>query len=242
MPRKNDKRSSTDSLAPWCKDVNDVILAQLDRLEEKLAPIADKCLALCEGNHETAQLEHNNRDVFSDFVGRIARHAGIDATRAHSLSLGYEGFLDLRLHYSPKGNATGHNWRLVTYIHHGHGGGRKMGGPALTMEDTMGRYEADLFFMGHRHMLMAFPQTITCADIKRGYKLKERWGVWGGSYLGAFIPQDGDGRPNVNYAQLKGLPVRATGGTHVTISPIKREFSVVLGRSSGASGMEAAAD
>ncbi len=234
MGRKNDKRSSTDALAPWCIDKSDVILAQLDRLEELLAPIAPKCLALLEGNHETAQLEHNARDVFSDFVMRIGRAAGLDATRAHTLALGYEGFLDLRFHYSPKGNTTGHNWRLSVYAHHGHGGGRKMGSPALTMEDTMGRYEADLFLMGHRHMLMGFPQTIVCPDVKRGYKLKQRWGAWGGSYLGGFIPDDANGRPNVNYAQLKGLPIRATGGVHAVINPIDREIALVLGGGTGA--------
>lgn len=238
VPRKNDKRSSTDSLAPWCKDANDTILAQLDYVEELLSPIAPKCLGLLEGNHETAQLDHNNRDVFSDFVGRIGRHAGLDGTRAHSLALGYEGFIDLRFHYQPAGNATGHNWKLIVYTHHGFGGGRKMGGPALTMEDAMGRYDADLLLMGHRHMLMAFPHTV----VMPYSKMKTRWGVWGGSYLGTYIESDANGRPNVNYAQLKGLPARATGGARIILTPRQRELSVLLsGRVGDAVGARQAA-
>ncbi len=236
IARKNDKRASQGSLAAWCARVDDVVRAELDRFEYYVTPIAAKCLMILQGNHEADLLEYANRDVYAEEIAIIGRAQGKQPNEWHRIAPGWEGFLDLRFRYNPPGGnrATrtagnmGHNWRFVTYAHHGAGGGRKAGGHALTLESAMGNYGADLVLMGHRHVRQAVERDLVVPDAKRGYAIRQRWGAFGGAYLGAYIADGDDGQAIHNYPQRKGLPARATGGIVVDIRPFDREFVIVL--------------
>lgn len=236
IARKNDKRASQNTLAPWCSRVDDVIKAQLDRFEELVTPIASKCLALLLGNHELDVLERDNRDVYAHEVDILGRAMGLPKDQHHKIAPGWEGFIDLRFRYNPPGGQgaarkpdnMGHNWRFIIWSHHGFGGGRKAGGHALTLESAMGNYEADLILMGHRHVRVATSRDLVCSDVKHGYKIRQRWGAYGGSYLGAYLPDMEGGQARHNYPQRKGLPARATGGVVVDIKPYEHEFGIVL--------------
>jgi hypothetical protein len=166
-------------------------------------------------------------DVYTPLVRSVAEHAGIGKTEAHKLAMSWEGFLSLRFAYQPQ-KASGANWEFNIYAHHGFGGGRKAGSHALTLEDAMGRYAADLLLMGHRHVREVQEHTVVAPDARRGFKLETRYGAWCGSYLRPYIEVEPGHMPRGHYAQRKGLPPRAPGGLTISIRPFDREMTVHL--------------
>jgi hypothetical protein len=223
IARVGDPRYRESTLAPWLRSKNDPIGHQVRRFVDMVAPIAGKCLYLLKGNHEDAVLTHNDRDVYQEIVRGVADAAGKEM---RDLALGWEGFVSLKFR---RGSAEsfGSTRQIMIYTHHGAGGGRKQGGHAGHMEDVLLTYECDLALLGHRHIR----QIVNKARIEsygKGARLKERVGVWCGSYLGPYIESDDDGMPVDNYPQMKHLPPLSPGIVPILIYPDKRRIMPVV--------------
>ncbi len=214
IARKGDKRYSEHSLAKWLHGELDIVGLQVERITKKFAPIAHKCLGLRKGNHEGALLDYNDRDVYREIVRGVAQAAKCEM---RDLALGLEGFVQVRFRRgTPK--QYGGSTSLMIYCHHGAGGGRKRGGDAIRMEEVLLQYRADLVFMGHRHKAMTFPVQEVVPSGK-GVKLKDRLGVWGGSYLHSYIDDDRREIPAENYPQKIQLPPTKVGMVPILIKP-----------------------
>jgi len=213
IPRKGDRRYSETSIARWLWGENDPVGLQIERMVDLLRPIAPKCLGLRSGNHEGLILDAYDRDVYREIVKGVATAAGREM---RDLALSIEGFVRVRFRRGTP-DSFGGVTTLTIYLHHGAGGGRKRGADALRMEETLLQYDADLVFLGHRHKAMAFPLQVVCAA-GRGVRMRDRLGVWGGSYLHPYLPDDRD-IPADNYPQRKHLPPVRAGMVPVLVKP-----------------------
>lgn len=227
ISRKGDKRFMESSLAAWLHGQNDVCGEQVRRFVELVKPIAHKCLYLLTGNHEDALLQYNDRDVYKDICYGVAAAAG---KSAEALALGWEGFVGLTFKRGKHSGGSGQyhdKYDLMLYSHHGSGGGRKLGGHALRMEEILLTYTCDLALLGHRHIQQIDKKFVVTPGKERA-ELKARVGVWCGSYLGSYIEADAGGFPRGNYPQYKQLPPNATGGVSIEIEPDKQRFNVMM--------------
>jgi len=161
---RTDKRHTEESLAPWCHGVNRVFKQQRDKAVEMFQPIGDKCLGYIMGNHEE-KLEAHGTDLYYSVL------EGIVDNDDESLAMGMSGFLVLKFQRS-NGDRKGGTQTFVFYLHHGAGGGRKMGSKAIRLEDLPSSYDADIYIMGHTHTKLAFPAQRLVPT--RTGKLKER--------------------------------------------------------------------
>ena len=223
IPRKGDKRYRETTIAPWLRGKNDVCGRQVSRLVEMLAPIADKCLYLLKGNHEDSVLSYYDRDVYLEIVRGIADKAGREI---RDLAAGWESFVTLKFRRGTKKKYGGTS-RVVLYTHHGAGSGRKQGGHALRMEETLLTYQADMVLLGHRHIRQQVTKT-TVAPCGKGIKYHEHVGVWCGSYLGAYLPDDDEGFPADNYPQFKHMAPVTAGIVPVIIKPDVRRVMPLI--------------
>lgn len=187
----SDPRFDADSLARWVKvsHLADLSKAQVTRFLDIVAPIAGKCLALIEGNHERAIQRHTERAIYSEIVTGIKERGNFAPD--HVLGLGYSGWLMLHFYRSEQKR---HATTLRLWLHHGYAGGRKPGGKANAMVDTMLTHDADLVVMGHCHDDMVLP--VSVETVRGGQVVKDvRKGCYGGTFLGS-----------ASYAEEKGYP------------------------------------
>lgn len=234
ISRKGDKRYAESSFAPWLHGKPDPIGKQVERVVGMLSPIAHKCLYLVTGNHEDAVLQYADRDVYREIVKGICNASKTNGVHREmrELAVGWEGFIQLVFRRGEVGNYGG--TRTVTlYTHHGSGGGRKQGGHALRLEETLLTYECDLALVGHRH-IRQIVNVRTVRPSGKGVEFHERVGVFGGSYLGAYIDEDSDGMPIGNYPQYKQLQPTTVGVVPVIIKPdIPRITPIVTNGNAG---------
>ena len=173
---RSDKRYDSESVAPWLRWKADLAGAQRDRLLDELRPIAPKCLALIEGNHEWSILQRYERAIYAEFCQGIRDAGGLgDAP----LALGTCGWISLTFNRS-EGKANSSTIRI--YAYHGHTGGKLAGGKALDMQRTLWTHDADLCLAGHSHALQV--QSEAVESVSRGAIIRtDRRGVTCGSYL-----------------------------------------------------------
>lgn len=221
--QKDHKRFKPETVHPRFLTHSDIFKAEIDYSLELIKPIAGKCLGLVEGNHEYAVRNHLGYDVYSHFVGRIADHAGKDAA---ALAVGVGGFISLNFRRTTP-NSSGNGWNVDIFAHHGFGGGRKAGGHALTLQDVMSNYDADLYLMGHRHIYLSLSK-VTAAPHHRGSRTRTRYGVFMPSYLRSFIETQPDESPVDTYPELIALPPSPVGAFPIEINPSQRKISLLV--------------
>lgn len=199
---RNDPRFDTDELASWIsvRHLRDLVTAQRDRFLDMTRPIWPKCLALIAGNHEGAILRHYERDCFREIVGMIQP---LSAAPDVPLALEYEGYLRLRfLRAVAAEHRPAINFDI--YAHHGVGGGKLMGGKALTLGREAGWHEVDMVIMGHTHAPIAFPAWRRWVDRAGNVRTRRITALVTGTYSidpdyarrGGYAP-GGDGCPRV---------------------------------------------
>lgn len=108
----------------------------LERMEEYLAPIADKCIGLGTGNHERTIGTRYHRGVGAELAMRL----GIP-----DKYLGERGWALINFTYFSK------RFTFRCYQYHGWSAGRLKGRKALQAERDLGAWNADAFFLGHDH-------------------------------------------------------------------------------------------
>jgi calcineurin-like phosphoesterase family protein len=176
---RRDPRFTVDSLADWVtiRDLGDLACAQCERFLDIVRPIAGKCLALVEGNHERAIYKHFERHIFGEIVAGIKDAGGFDAD--HRLSLGYTGWLVLAYHRTNKREGT----RILNVnLHHGFVGGRLAGAKALNMQRWLWNHDADLVIFGHSHNTSV---QVEAVERVRGSQVTydHRIGVYAGTFM-----------------------------------------------------------
>jgi len=220
-----DKRYDPETLAPWALGCADLMGVQRDYVVDLLAPIADKCLGMGDGNHEWMAKKRYGRNLYWEIVSRIADRAG---TEPETIGYGAAGFVVLKFRYRAK-NSVGSGWPMTIFCHHGYGGGRLPGGHALTMGRALGDYDSDLVLMGHRHVAQVQNKVVVRAARKqRGTpRVSRRVVLFVPSYL-SYVPQSKNGSPVDSYAEHKGLPLQDIGTIPIHIRPAKRKITLLF--------------
>ena len=126
--------------------MGDVAGAQAERYLELTSPIAHKCLAMVEGNHEYMIRARYERDIHRQIVSDLKRAAGMPADEP--LSVGVTGWLILKFNRDSNGHRT---TTIRINLHHGFVGGKLAGAKALNMQRWLWTHECDLCLMGHSH-------------------------------------------------------------------------------------------
>lgn len=148
---RHDKRYREGVMATWLHGEERVFKAQRDRAIEYFKPIGQRCLAYIEGNHEDAVLSHADTDMYYSIIEAIRPTEDCD------LAMGMAGFLTLRFQRCAEGDRKGGTTSFRFFLHHGYGGGALKGGKIIQLERLPGRYDADIYLMGHNHDKIATP-------------------------------------------------------------------------------------
>lgn len=203
---RSDKRHKESDLAEWLYGVDDIAQAQVDRIRELLSPIADKCLAVCSGNHENCILQHYERNVYNDVLTTIKEAGGIK----EQIGVGFGGFIRLKL---DRGN---HTTTLVIFAQHGFGGGRKRGGHILMTDDAFGKYQCDVFVTGHRHQAHIHTHQFAMA---KGMKIVSltKIGAMAGTFRDSTVEHD-EGDPG-SYEDSMGYGATDVAGIKISFEP-----------------------
>lgn len=194
---RKDPRFSSASIKPEYVGQPDIVACQINGLYDMIKPIANKCLALLSGNHETAILRHYERDVYSEFITKIKDAGGFQED--YQLGLGYTGWLILSFVRKVNSKSTPKS-RITINLHHGFVGGRLAGAKALNMQRWLWTHECDLFMMGHSHNCSVQSEAIHAVDQYGNFVETERLGVYTGTYLRSYN-EDISGS---SYAEVKG--------------------------------------
>lgn len=206
-----DKRFDPTILAPWIttKALADIAGAQIEYATNLLKPIAHKCLALVEGNHETSVKQHYERDVYRE-IGIAIKMAG-EFPQDHNLLIGYYGWLRLVFKRGLERNSPA--FAMTINLHHGFGGGKMKGGKALNMERWIWTHDADVIIFGHTHNSDAFNAPIEMVDKNLNHHIIKRYGVYSGTYLRT------NGIGFDTYSERAGYLPLSTGGVVIRIRP-----------------------
>lgn len=111
----------------------------LDRMTEIFSPIADKCLFLGAGNHETVIGERYHRGIVPELADNLGRP---------ELYTGYRGWAVVRFVSTSR---PGSGVPVKFFHYHGWSGGRLKGRKALQAERDLGAWSADVICLGHDH-------------------------------------------------------------------------------------------
>lgn len=156
-----DKRFTPGVVADdWRESMARIPDFYLERLTDRLGPIADKCIGLAVGNHESTIGKNYHRGVGAELAMRL----GIP-----DKYLGDRGWSVIQF--------ENHDRRLTMtcYAYHGWSAGRLKGRKALQAERDLGAWNADALFLGHDHQPYADVWwTEEPYHTKNGYRLRQR--------------------------------------------------------------------
>jgi diadenosine tetraphosphatase ApaH/serine/threonine PP2A family protein phosphatase len=178
------KRFDFESLPDWMFEgdaetikgrLRDIVAQQKKRFYHIFTPIKKKCIGLIEGNHEVNLRKYHNLD-----------HHGYMCDKLEVPDLTYEAFIVLRFI-----RGAGQTKRVVIFLTHGQGGGRRAGSAANKLEDVANMFRADIVLMGHNHQFCVAPPVVELGVPHRKTKDNEcvqnlkymgNWGTYRLSY------------------------------------------------------------
>lgn len=220
-----DPRFDPATLADWVNvmDLTDLARAQRDRFLDIVSPIAHKCLALIEGNHETAIKRHYERAIYAEIVTAIKEKGKFEADA--TLGLGFYGWLVLCFY----GTKTRKNANVVKMnLHHGFVGGRLAGAKALNMQRWLWSHDCDIAVFGHSHNQMIQVESVERLN-RTGTKVEHRRkvGCYAGSFLKSVIEDVS------TYSEQKGYFPLPVGHVEIVLQPhtraLERRIRVMSG-------------
>ena len=210
-----DPRFNVGDLAPWVEvsDLVDLAKAQRDRFLDIVLPIADKCLAMVEGNHEITIKRHTERDVFGEIVSAIKGRAKLPMDQR--LGVGIYGWLRLGYYITKDARGGGKNFDIN--LHHGFVGGRLAGAKALNMQRWLWSHRCDIALFGHSHNTMIQPESVEVLDKTGKVALETRRGAYTGTFRNTVNP-DGP----ATYSEIKGYFPLPLGGVEIELRPLTK--------------------
>jgi len=213
---KDRRRFSPKNLASWVETsmLVDLPRFQVERFASLMEPLKGKWLGMLYGNHEWDLDHYGERSCYTDIV-RLCKDKP-----DRKLAMGDSGFIRMVFR-----QGTGKGRGGVTYVlfaHHGTGagGGYKLGGKALALDDIRGQFDADVYLLGDKHLAMTFPIGLRYYAGRYGIVGKTVWGAWTGSYLQGWL----EGVDT--YVSHKRYPPRPIGGVRIRIRPAKRDLKL----------------
>lgn len=163
------KSSKSDSYTEVLSPMEQIVKAVL-----VLKPIANKVLAITQGNHER----------------RTARESGIDLMKIIAMELGLddkysEGMAYIFVRFGEQDSHR--SFRKVPYtilVTHGNGGGRTVGAKANRLADLVSIADADIYLYGHMHQNIAFKEGFWRVDWRNNsLSMVDRLFVNSGAFL-----------------------------------------------------------
>lgn len=171
----SDKRYDQDNVDDDLKTLKD----QYEYAVQEFGGLdAAKCLGILTGNHD-------------DKIRRMMP-TGYDYAQTHFAAplevpyMEYSGFVTLQFE-----NQYHDRWRQTLYLWHGAGGGRKSGGKVNRLEDLATGFGADIYAVGHYHVLLGVPKGYYehSANGRHDMVMKrQRLFLITGGYLEGYIP------------------------------------------------------
>ncbi len=195
-------------LGDWCEAISpkdrrfDVrgntgtIISQYMRAIEIFGPIKDKCLAILTGNHD-----EKIATTHGDHVGMIAQVLGLPY-------LGYMGFINLGVWHNNVSRSPNYNYIILA--HHGGGYGTTIGASANNLQKMSGKFEANLYMVGHTHKYLSHEDTKIMVK-GRGMIHKPRHYIQCPSYFNSYRESD------PNYVHKKAYQPNPVGCIRVEI-------------------------
>ena len=173
----------------------------VEKLAAKLKPIADKCVAYGDGNHEATF----DRHYFTNLSVRV-----LDAIGRPDCYTSWACLTRLVFDHRTRERS------LATRVYHAHGwqAGRQEGGKVNESRRLLAYIDADVYLSGHSHSKWVVPQTRLETD-GRFKKLiaKEVYTAHTGSFLRT-LQQD-----HVGYAERSGYPPTTLGVIRFGLRP-----------------------
>lgn len=177
-------------------DEHSIIEKQIAWIQEYFRPIAEagKLLGMHYGNHDYNMWKHHHINI----VKRICEN----------LNVPYMGFNCItKLKWD---RDQFHQFPVLIYSTHGHGGGAKNGGKVNKVDDMMLHANADIYLMGHHHTKDVHPMGHFELRGQKTIKRKKLFGI-----TGTFLD-------TATYANHKGYPPSVPGVIKLKIYPQKR--------------------
>lgn len=116
-----------------------LIIKHYKKMRDMFGPIKGKCLGIIAGNHD---------ETISCKMGDLVKE--LIADELNVPYLGYMGRINLRFKHSEKTKQTQHIFSIL--LHHGRGGGRKVGRKIDNLIDMSSLGPANMYMMGHFHI------------------------------------------------------------------------------------------
>jgi len=191
----------------WMKGHEDNIgPTQLERVNEMLSPIWDKCLGLIEGNHEDNIRRYNHYDFLAELLKKANEKCEVK-------NAGVSCFV--RLNFKRANTNESHDY--IIHARHGEGSARTSGARALAvLRLAQSMVNAHITLMGHLHGQESpdIPQRLV---LQRGkIKAFETIATMTGSWIRAYM----QGVPPC-YLERWGSPPSTLGCPRIVIEPDK---------------------
>jgi len=203
----SDPRWDIEVISDWIERAN-VVESQRRWLVDLFKPIADKCIGLLEGNHETTIRLRNYQDIHLD----LCRDLGVTP-------LGYSCFVRLIFnHVTPRQHAT-----VVTAVfQHGSGAAQTEGGKIMRLKKFMDSFDADIYGMGHLHDIKT--NSIAMMTLNEGLKIRQKVRV--GAVTGSWLRTYSQGI-RAGYSERAGFYPTVLGSPYFEIQPDKKLLRVI---------------
>ena len=164
-------------------------------IKRELEPIADKCLGLLDGNHETAFEKH----YFSSPMEEVA-----DAFKVPHL--GYTALVQLNI---AQRRHPEYGWVSNIFAEHGAAGGGTIGNATNSLQRRAAEWEADVYLKGHVHQFGVTSKVALSFGGPEKIAKRDRVFMLTGTYLRGY--QIGVNE-TTTYSERKGYPPSEIGG------------------------------
>jgi len=171
----------------------------VEKLADKLAPIAGKCIGYSDGNHEQVF----NRHYYTNLSVRV-----LDAIGRPDCYVEWACLTRLAFEHGTARTT------LRIFSHHGWQGGRQEGAKVNESRRLLAYVDADIYLTGHSHSKFVVPHTrITVNPSWTKEVAKTVYTCHTGSYLRT-LQQN-----HVGYAERAGFPPTTLGGVRFRLRP-----------------------
>ncbi len=211
---KNDKRFDIEGLAPWVKKDN-IVTSQKKWIKDLLSPIADKCLAFLEGNHEATIHTFHDEDITRNLCDDLKVPYG-----------GYSCFIDVKFRRDSKDSIVKRGGQdYIIHAFHGAGAAQTEGARIMRLMRLVNDIQADIYLMGHLHCVATYtPDRLLLSNGR--IKSRQLIAVMTGSWLKTYAQPKNGQQLNASYAERKGYKPSRIGAPVIHIEPDKDRFTV----------------
>lgn len=212
------KRWDGKILASWMKGNEDNIgPTQVEKVDQILRPIWNKCLGLIEGNHDENIRKYNHYD----FMKELLKKANAKRTDDPIPYAGVSCFV--RLNFT-RGKEGSHDY--IIHARHGEGAARTSGARALAvLRLSQSMVNAHIVLSGHLHGQESpdIPQRLILRNgkIKSFETIAVMTGAWVKAYMQGVPP---------SYLERWGSPPSTLGCPHIILEPDKGKMELVKSR------------